>query len=349
MSIVLPDITAKIARYRRRQLQFLSVLALGVSGTMVFLTIGWGMWEVAVPSFFYAPLCVFTMVMLRRRPEWLTGLANLFIVATMAVTQAGVFLQKPGAITDPWIMTCPVVAYGLCERKTAAGWTALTVLILFVLRPFQPYQSVTPGTTTILALATVAIATVCHLYSRYTEENERLIVELGNTDSLTGTLNRRTFMPTLETEFRRNLRQGTSMSAFMVDVDYFKTFNDHYGHLRGDETLAEVAQALTQTARRAGDYVFRYGGEEFCVLCSSLDQAHAAAFAEQLRASVAALKLPHAISPLGTISVSVGYRHAESLGPLTPTRLVEEADKALYQAKAMGRNRVEANVGGSAA
>ena len=98
---------------------------------------------------------------------------------------------------------------------------------------------------------------------------------------------------------------------------------------------------MKQTARRAGDFVFRYGGEEFCVICSGLDDAHAADFAEQLRIGVETLDSEHHDSPIGRISVSVGYRHADSLDALTPDRLIDQADKALYLAKANGRNQIE--------
>ena len=336
-------------QFRRRHLQFLSVLGFAVAVLMSIFSIAWDMWEVAVPSFFYAPICLYTVVMLRRKPEYMGRLATLFIVATLSVTQTGVFLQKPGAITDPWIMTCPLVVYGLCDRKLAAGWTVITVLLLIAMRPFQPYVSATPQTTVVLVLAVVSFAAVQHLYSRRTEDNERLIVELSNTDSLTGTLNRRAFREILPSEFRRNQRQRSSLTAFMLDVDHFKNYNDHHGHVEGDRVLAAIGQTLRQTARRSGDFVFRYGGEEFCVLGSGLNAAQAAAFAAQLRANVEALRIEHRAAAHGRVTASIGYCHAEELDALTPQRLIEEADRALYLAKDKRRNRVERFINAAAA
>lgn len=327
-------------QYRRRHLRFLSTLSCFTGVTMGSISAWWGLFGAAVACFIYVPVCLFTIISLRREPAHFGWLANLFIGSTLLVTLGGIFFQRPDAIIDPWIMCCPVVAYDLCERKNAAGWTALTLFSLFAIRPYQ-IHGVALQSTILLALAVVAIAIVLHLYSRHIEDNERLIVQLSNTDSLTGALNRRAFHEILQSEYHRNLRQQLSMTVFMIDADFFKRYNDHYGHIEGDKALAAIAQGLKHAARRAGEYVFRYGGEEFCVLCSGLDPAQAAAFAEQLRASIAALDLPHEDSPLRKLSISVGYRHIETLKPLNPIVLVEEADKALYLAKAKGRNRSE--------
>ena len=190
-----------------------------------------------------------------------------------------------------------------------------------------------------LAIATISIA--LFFFSLQIENNERAIIDMGNKDSLTGTLNRSSFAETLEGELRRNLRQQSSMIVFMIDVDHFKAYNDRYGHVNGDGILVRVADVLKQTARRSGDFVFRYGGEEFCILSPALDRTQAATFAEALRANVEALALKHDATPLGIVTVSVGFRHADVLAKLTPDLFVEEADKALYLAKANGRNRVE--------
>ena len=131
------------------------------------------------------------------------------------------------------------------------------------------------------------------------------------------------------------------MTVYMIDVDSFKLYNDHYGHIHGDKVLERIAEALKSTAKRSGDYVFRYGGEEFCIICSGLEPGQSAAFAEKLRANVEALDIEHETSRLGKVSVSVGCQNADSLANLTAESMVEAADKALYRAKANGRNRCE--------
>lgn len=135
------------------------------------------------------------------------------------------------------------------------------------------------------------------------------------------------------------------MTVLMIDVDYFKAYNDHYGHVSGDRVLTRIAEELKQSARRPGDFVFRYGGEEFCILCSGLDAAQAANFATGLCSRIADLAIEHRVSPPGCITVSIGSDQADSLSRLTPEQFNHAADKAPYRAKTQGRNRVERYLG----
>jgi two-component system, chemotaxis family, response regulator WspR len=127
----------------------------------------------------------------------------------------------------------------------------------------------------------------------------------------------------------------------MVDIDYFKPYNDLYGHKSGDECLRQVASALSSTANRAGDLVARYGGEEFAVVLPATSPAGATAMAEALRMKVEALGIPHeasATAPFVTISVGVSTGVPQEGSP--SAYVLERADRALYLAKQEGRNRV---------
>ena len=327
-------------QYRQRFLQFLSILGLCVAMVISPLEFSWGMPWVSICCLAYSVVCVATILMLQINPARVGLLSNNFIFCTSLVPLLGIYFETADAMVDPWILTCPVVSYALCNKQVAARWTVFTLLCLFGLRQVQLHKVAMPSTI-LLALAVVAMAIVLHLFSSHIEKNERLIVKLGNTDPLTNTLNRRSFPDVLLGEYRRNLRQQTSMTVTMVDVDHFKSYNDHYGHVDGDRILVSIAERLRVSARRPGDFVFRYGGEEFCILCSGADEQQAAALAETLRSSVETMALEHQASPMGKITVSIGYRHAETLAQLTPENLISEADKALYLAKANGRNRVE--------
>ncbi len=176
-----------------------------------------------------------------------------------------------------------------------------------------------------------------------TDELQRLISRLATlslTDDLTGIPNRRRFEEVLVQEWRRAQRQGQPLALAVIDVDWFKPYNDHYGHLAGDVCLREIAETLSMTVTRTGDLVARYGGEEFVFLAPVTYGASAQAMAHKLVESVAALALPHAQSPLGHVTVSVGVASLLPGPDQTPERLVALADEALYQAKAQGRNRV---------
>lgn len=170
------------------------------------------------------------------------------------------------------------------------------------------------------------------------EANQRL-AELSTTDPLTGIANRRLFDQTLALEWKRAQRQQQALSLLMLDVDMFKAYNDHYGHQAGDECLRAVATALRSSSQRSGDLLARYGGEEF-VLIVDADQHGALQLAEKLRAAVEDIKLPHARSPSGQVTASIGLATLVPDPATTPDTLLRLADEALYQAKADGRNRV---------
>lgn len=159
-------------------------------------------------------------------------------------------------------------------------------------------------------------------------------------DGLTGIANRRHFDEALAREWRRGQRHQRPLALFLIDIDYFKKFNDHYGHLAGDECLRTVARTLQQQLKRGGDVAARYGGEEFACLLSNIQPEDALSKAQALCRSVAAMRLPHATSPVAphvTISVGVALWFFDREG--TPTQLLAAADAALYVAKNAGRNR----------
>ena len=169
--------------------------------------------------------------------------------------------------------------------------------------------------------------------------NQRL-AELSMTDSLTGIPNRRRFDEVLVLEMRRAERAGKMLGLMMLDVDFFKNYNDHYGHQEGDTCLRKVARLLSSNVSRAGDLVARYGGEEFVVLIAETDVANAMALAELIRASQEAARLPHVKSSLGCITLSIGVVVLIPNGDQTTEMIIRMADDAMYQAKMEGRNKV---------
>ena len=163
---------------------------------------------------------------------------------------------------------------------------------------------------------------------------------LALSDGLTGLANRRHFDQRLSLEFKRAMREQSPLALVMIDVDYFKRFNDHYGHVAGDSCLQMVAKAVQGGQRRPGDVAARFGGEEFAILLPGTDLAGALAVAQAVRAAIADARFPHSASPLGMITVSAGVHAGIPVRGQPLRALLEAADRALYQAKAEGRNRV---------
>jgi diguanylate cyclase (GGDEF)-like protein len=173
-----------------------------------------------------------------------------------------------------------------------------------------------------------------------TKELRRRLAELAATDSLTGLPNRRQFETLLAAELSRVQRLGSSCVLAMVDVDFFKNFNDVLGHPAGDALLRELA-SLMRSQLRAQDVVARYGGEEFGIIMPSTTAAQAALTLDRIRSLVA--EHPFArreVQPEGALTISAGYA-ASPDDAFDPEELVHRADEALYRAKRLGRNRVE--------
>lgn len=173
------------------------------------------------------------------------------------------------------------------------------------------------------------------------EESNAALQLLSCLDGLTGIANRRRFDEFMKKEWMRARREKSEISMILVDVDNFKAYNDHYGHQMGDDTLKLVANTLSSVLNRPADLLARYGGEEFVVVLPDTDLEGAVNMAERFRLKVMNLQREHLKSDTGfvTISAGVGNCDAGKTGS-TPETLLEKTDRALYAAKASGRNRV---------
>jgi diguanylate cyclase (GGDEF)-like protein len=171
------------------------------------------------------------------------------------------------------------------------------------------------------------------------EESNAKLATLSSTDALTGITNRRGFDEALAAEWRRARRNGHSLALAMLDVDHFKSYNDFYGHQAGDQCLRAVAGVIDNFGRRTGDLVARYGGEEFALLAPVSDGAAGLALAQGVCRELERLALPHARSPYGVITISIGVAALVPADDNDSGMLVCAADQALYRAKQAGRNR----------
>ncbi|MDG1580185.1 diguanylate cyclase [Pseudomonas sp. GOM6] len=169
---------------------------------------------------------------------------------------------------------------------------------------------------------------------------------LTRLDGMTGIANRRCFDDNLNNAWAQACRSGSPLSLLMIDIDYFKRYNDHYGHQQGDLCLKQVAMALAGATSRPSDLVARYGGEEFACLLPDTQQEGAILIARKMLTEVEALAIAHPLSDVGDrVSLSIGVATLVPSAQADPTQLVRDADEQLYKAKHAGRGRMNVDPG----
>jgi diguanylate cyclase (GGDEF)-like protein len=170
------------------------------------------------------------------------------------------------------------------------------------------------------------------------ENSNARLEHLSTTDALTGLANRRAFDQCLKSEWQRSTRNQQPLSLLMIDIDYFKPYNDHYGHLAGDACLRQIAAILFDCAQRSGELVARYGGEEFAMLLPGADAEAAVIVAQRCLDELAGARIEHAKSPISPwLTCSIGLATVVASKELMPETLVQCADEALYRVKSAGR------------
>jgi diguanylate cyclase (GGDEF)-like protein/PAS domain S-box-containing protein len=173
------------------------------------------------------------------------------------------------------------------------------------------------------------------------KQMQEQLEQLATLDGLTEISNRRRFDSYLAQEWQRTSREQRPLSLILFDIDYFKCYNDHYGHQQGDQCLVQVAQAAKQMAGRPDDLVARYGGEEFAVVLPNTHAHGAATVAEKILQAVRDLQIPHAASAISShVTVSAGVVSWDAASHKTLDLLIQAADRALYEAKRQGRDRI---------
>lgn len=191
-------------------------------------------------------------------------------------------------------------------------------------------------------LAAILIIYFASSFYKYNKAIFNKVEIMSITDVLTGLYNRRYMHMIIGQEINRVHRAKKSFSIAILDVDFFKPFNDHYGHLEGDKALIEVARALKEQLKRAGDFVFRIGGEEFCFFFSGESSEATLAAAEDIRLAVEKLGIAHNLSNISySLTISIGIAYVNKLTNETYSDLMKNADGALYRAKLNGRNQCE--------
>lgn len=193
------------------------------------------------------------------------------------------------------------------------------------------------GVIGVLALIMVVVTFAVRASSRQFSQASRMSI----VDEVTEIYNRRYFDMVLEEEWKRSMREYTPISLLMLDIDYFKPYNDTYGHQKGDECLHEIAAIMSQQLKRASDFSARYGGEEFAIVLPNTSAEHARLLAERIRRAVEDARIKAGVDTISPwLTVSIGVATATAEFEQSSSTLIKAADNCLYQSKREGRNRV---------
>ncbi|MDH4100247.1 MAG: diguanylate cyclase [Nitrospirota bacterium] len=225
---------------------------------------------------------------------------------------------------DPLLKDIPVIFLTAMEQEEHETTGLQMGAVDYLTKPFNP------------SLITLRVKNQIEL-----KVQRDMLAELANLDGLTGVKNRRAFDEYLRREWLRAVRYRHPVSLLMIDIDNFKCFNDHYGHVAGDDCLKTVAITMVKTIERPSDLLARYGGEEFACLLPETASDGALRVAHRMRENIVSLNIPHAYSDVSdVVTVSIGVATAFPCREMPPELLIKTADDQLYDAKRTGRNRV---------
>lgn len=267
--------------------------------------------RIATVSLIFAVQCLLVLSVIWPRRHITPGRGKFYILAGLVVALALLTMRATAALSG--------ASQALVSRTGSSQIQSITLL----------------GIMSILMLLTFGFV----LMSK--DRSDQLNRTLATQDELTGLANRRHLNAVLAKEWARSIRSDQPLALAMIDIDYFKRYNDQYGHQAGDECLKRVARTIESNARRSGDLAARYGGEEFLLILPDADATVAQRLAEDVRKSIEALNLPHVVSPTGRVSISVGIAALGNAAYKDAESLLRAADQALYLAKDLGRNQVQ--------
>jgi diguanylate cyclase (GGDEF)-like protein len=310
-------------------------------------------WMLAIRLVVLVLLCLFAWMLIQRKHVRL--LQPLSLVCLMALGAAGAFVigiahrVDPGYPYEGLLLVCMAAYFLAGLRLVEALSCSLLVLLVYVCVELLVASVPVPrliNNALFLLFGNLMGAVGCYLLEFKSREHfliSRLMRVLADHDSLTGLHNRRSFNRQFERLWRQAQREQRSLALLLCDVDHFKAYNDHYGHQAGDNVLQRIGSLLQDAARRPLDMAVRLGGEEFAVLLYDIGAVEARHHAEALRETLQTLNIEHAGSvtaPMLTMSIGISCIQPASGGALA--QLYEHADRALYEAKAFGRNQVVA-------
>ncbi|WP_213807865.1 diguanylate cyclase [Granulicella sp. dw_53] len=292
------------------------------------------------------------------RPE--ARIKTIVALAAYALVNVAIFAQRSYPISFLILLALLVLIFHLGQSGAAVGVLLTAVISSWLTVDFRgPFSQMRAGTffpsivilQFFLCILLITVYTVSTALSERDQLQEELIAayreadEMAGRDHLTGLANRRSFDRQLLREWRRAARERTSISLIMIDIDFFKKYNDSHGHIAGDACLQRISSVLASCLYRTTDFIARFGGEEFVIILPATDPEGALLIAERLRGSIAALKMDRAPNGQDKVTISAGvstfYPTLEiAFHDLEQNELLKRADDALYSAKQRGRNQV---------
>lgn len=325
------DTAWTVHRTRMRLTTALSLLSVLLAIAFAFLSAKRGFPAVAASEAATAFLLGVNLRYLYRSANVNAGALTAIIISALTVLLGA---TSTGVQALFWLYAIPMLSYFLLGIRAGAAVNLLVMigyLTLLIVAPLAGDPTHAARLDMFFSYLLIGIFALVYERARSGKENE--LIRLSNTDALTGAMNRRLFNDTLRREIEISRRYRLPMSLLMIDVDYFKRVNDTWGHECGDRVLRETARRIASGLRQA-DYFVRYGGEEFCVLAPGTALAQASAMGNKIRELMAADPFDQA----GAVSVSIGVAQLEAAD--TEESFIKRADRALYQAKWAGRDRV---------
>lgn len=287
---------------------------------------------------------------------YLHGNKRINEIAALLLTVTGIFIVDYFKVPNPAVISLIAVVYSTFVGGFRIGGISSLLTFFYCSYYFSNnhsfflYTSENLYKILIILVALVTIVTMVGILKRRidhrTKELEnanRNLLEMAISDGLTGLYNYRHFIQTLEDEWRRTIRTGGSISLAILDIDYFKRYNDYYGHNLGNACIKEVADIMKSQMCRPGDFVARYGGEEFVVILPDTDNAGAKVAMEKIMTSLKYRKIEHKnseVDPYVTVSIGITTKEPSVSTNSSFETIVTEADSALYAAKDLGRNRI---------
>ncbi|MCY7331940.1 MAG: diguanylate cyclase, partial [Pseudanabaena sp. CAN_BIN31] len=265
--------------------------------------------------------------------DQMQGLESINFERSIIREDGSIFLSEdhPSMVTLRTGQPQTNVIMGICQKDCPTRWISINSQPLFHSNQITPYAAVASFTD-------ITQQRLDREMLKHQAEQEHL---RAITDGLTQVPNRRCFNERLQIEWQRSLREQQSLSLILIDIDYFKLYNDHYGHQAGDHCLIEVAQTAEKQIKRPADLFARYGGEEFVVILPNTDMTGAIAVAELIQQSIHELKIPHAASKVSpNVTISLGIASLIPSDDISPEAIIAIADHNLYQAKQQGRDRL---------